>query len=225
MIRPMAEASVAGLQLVDPPPLATGRSQPGDRRIHRLANRQFAANLASVLGAVLCVGAGIALAADLSLMAVASLFTLGVACDAVDGTIARSAGRSRAPEKGAFTDSFCDKAGEGGMFLGLVVYFQNDPLILVLASFGFVFGWLGSSVKALAEFSRLGVDWSDARVFGRAIRVALLSSTLALGAALGGQRHSVWVIGFSVLVTFNLTILTRRLLRTMACKDVYPVSH
>lgn len=101
------------------------------------------------------------------------------------------------------------------MFVGILVYFHDETITLSLAALAFVAGWLTSWAKAFAEAYRFEVDWSDARIFGRAGRAVLLSATLALASVFVNQQHTVWMVGLSALLAFNCATLATRFLRVV----------
>lgn len=174
------------------------------------------ANLTSALGAVLCVVAGVALATGLPLLLAASLFAVGALCDLADGAIARAATDRRSAATGKFIDSFADKVGEIGVSLGLMVAIREDPVLFSLAALAFGLGMLTSFVKAFAESARFDLDWSEARLSGRAGRAVILAGTLVLAALLAEQVETVLAVGLAVLLVFNFATLIRRVLRVMA---------
>jgi phosphatidylglycerophosphate synthase len=157
--------------------------------------------LVSVTGAVLCIAAGVALAAGAPSAFAAVLFPVGSLCDFFDGRLARSSPYRGSLRMGAFADSICDKLGEAGLFLGLVVSLPaGTPRILVIS--GFTLGALTSYTKAVAGEHQLGMTWPEARLFGRAGRAILLSATL-IAAATVSDRYWVFIIGFGALAVFN----------------------
>jgi phosphatidylglycerophosphate synthase len=166
-----------------------------------LACKQAYANLASCAGAVFCVAAGAMLASGEPLAVSAFLFPLGGVCDLADGVIARRSNNRRA-ELGAFIDSMCDKVGEAGLLLGLFVATGNETArLLVMVSY--TLGALTSYTKAVTGEHQLRITWSEARHFGRAGRVILLSLTLIVAAALQ-QPQTAMIVGLTALATFNL---------------------
>lgn len=170
-----------------------------------------------MLGAALCVAAGVSLAAGLAPYVAAALFAVGAVCDMFDGAIARSARHGRPSPLGAFTDSFCDKVGEVGLFVGLLVHLGGEPTAQLLVALAFTAGWLTSWVKAFAEAQRLGIDWWDARILGRATRAVLIVFVLLLVSVASEERYAVWIAGFTVLLAFNCTTLMSRLVRVIGC--------
>jgi CDP-diacylglycerol--glycerol-3-phosphate 3-phosphatidyltransferase len=210
---------VSGLRLVDTRRDAglAGGLAASDVRRRRLAN------LTSGLGAALCIAAGASLAAGLNIYAVAVLFSLGAICDLADGRIARSARRLQPSRSGAFIDSFCDKVGEAGIFVGLLAYL-HEPVTQLLAAMAFAVGWLTSWAKAFAEAQQFDINWSDARILGRATRATLLSLTLFVSAVLSSNSYAVWIMGFIVLLVFNCTTLMSRLVRIIETEARQKVS-
>jgi len=183
------------------------------RRIAWPAPTQGVADLVSCIGAVMCVAAGIALAAGAPLVTAAVLFPLGASFDLADGKIARGSA-SRRREVGAFIDSICDKIGETGMALGLFVAAGSYTVDLLIAiSYGL--GSLTSYTKAFAGEHRLAIDWPEARRYGLAGRVILLSATLAAAVIAPQHEQTTLIIGLTALASFNLGTFIWRLTRVI----------
>lgn len=179
---------------------------------HRVPDLELRASLISAAGALLCLAsvAALLLAGSPTLLA-AGLFSLGVACDLADGIVARRAARRASPEAGKIIDSIADKIGEIPVWLGLLAIVRNEPAVFALAAGAFALGMLTSFLKAFAEAGRLELDWSEARVFGRAGRAVLLGATLWLAALPALVRpESVLFAGFAALLAFNFATLVRR---------------
>jgi phosphatidylglycerophosphate synthase len=177
----------------------------GVRVVGRLRSEALAAwqaDLASVLGAVLCLAAGICLAVGVPIAVAAILFPLGGACDVVDGAIARRVRTARQPQVGAFVDSICDKVGEVGLLIGIVAAADGNPVAL-LAALAFGIGWLASYTKAAAGEHGLDISWPEVRWFGRAGRVILLSATLIVAALFESGRQEIFTVGLGALIAFN----------------------
>jgi phosphatidylinositol phosphate synthase len=179
-------------------------------RLPATSTRQWQANATSIVGVLLCVSAAALLALGGPIYAAALLFPLGGLCDLVDGILARAAMKS--PTKvGAFIDSMCDKLGEVAILLGLAI-FADSASVTFLALAALAFGFLTSYTKAVAGEHRIEIDWPEARTFGRAGRVILLSATLLL-AAFAGDPDVVFTVGLAFLVGFNCVTFVWRLMR------------
>jgi phosphatidylglycerophosphate synthase len=169
------------------------------------------ANALSYVGASLCLAAGASLALGASLTVAAVLFPLGGLCDYADGLIARTSG-SRDVAMGAFIDSMCDKVGEAALLFGLFLLVHAEPTrVLVVAAYSL--GALTSYTKAVAGEHALRLSWPEARKFGRAGRVILLSVTLAVAAIAGQAQHGPMTVGLAVLALFNASTLLWRISR------------
>jgi phosphatidylglycerophosphate synthase len=175
---------------------------------------QRQANFASLLGAAFCLAAGVSLSVGLSLLVAAVMFPLGGLCDLADGAIAR-AGSDGSSKAGRFVDSMCDKVGEAALLVGLVLAI-DDQLVVRVVVVAFTFGWLASYTKAVAGEHLLDADWPEARLFGRAGRVILLSATLLLAATFTGAQHQVFVMGFGALLMFNAASFVCRASRVVS---------
>jgi phosphatidylglycerophosphate synthase len=195
-----------------PAPAPPAQVEPlGGDRSRSVGAQQWQANATSLLGSALCVGAGVSLAIDAPVVLAAALFSLGGLCDLADGMIARAV-TGRSSVTGALIDSVCDKVGEFGLLIGLALYVHEDPLILALLLLASGFGWLTSYAKPVAAELGLGIVWSEARVFGRAGRAVILSTTL-LAVALLGAADTAFALGFGVLLVFNSATFLWRLVR------------
>jgi phosphatidylglycerophosphate synthase len=184
------------------PEAATAPSSgPAFDRARRLAN------VTSVIGMVLCVSAGIVLAAHGSLAPAGVLFALGGICDIFDGYFARKVPQPSSPG-GAFLDSMCDKIGEAAVFVGLLVALDDSQAELLL-SLAYAVGSVSSYAKSSAVEHGLKLTWGEVRYFGRAGRVVILAATIILADAI--LDPSTWLRGgFTVLLAFNVAALAWR---------------
>jgi CDP-diacylglycerol--glycerol-3-phosphate 3-phosphatidyltransferase len=87
----------------------------------------------NILGVVFGVAGGVAFATGNPALGGWGIL-LGGAADAIDGRIARAQGV--AGPRGAFLDATLDRFAEFGVFVGLALWFRNDPLALALVSVG-----------------------------------------------------------------------------------------
>ena len=118
-------------------------------------------NMLTVLGMMLTVGAGVAVAAGRAYWGpwAVSLLVAAGACDLLDGAIAK-VGRLES-RFGGILDSVCDRTSDAALYLGPMVYFALAPdgladakpnlTLLVLAGAGLVWAYLTSYIKARAE--------------------------------------------------------------------------
>jgi len=141
-------------------------------------------NLVSFFGFLLAVGSG-TLAAAGRWPQSGCLFLISGLCDALDGTLARIAGRTS--RFGAFFDSFMDRYGEAALFFGIIFwsarYDRHDLVLLSVASL--VGSFMVSYARARAE--GLGVSCKIG-LFSRLERfmvlvLALIFEQLFLGVA------------------------------------------
>jgi phosphatidylglycerophosphate synthase len=160
-------------------------------------------NHVTVLGMLLTVGAGVAMAAGKAWWPWAvGLVVAAGGCDMLDGAMAQRGG-AKSPFGGVL-DSICDRASDGALYLGPALYFAARPdapapaeanLTLVLvAGLGLVWAYLVSYVRARAE--RV-VPWCGGGFWQRGERVV----TIILGLAFGHLVIAVWILGLWPLTT------------------------
>jgi CDP-diacylglycerol--glycerol-3-phosphate 3-phosphatidyltransferase len=82
------------------------------------------------------------------------LLLIGFMCDAWDGIVARKTGRSS--DAGEFYDATIDRYNDLLAFLGLMYYYRDDPLPLVLAAASLIGSTLTSYTRA--KGASVGVD-------------------------------------------------------------------
>src|SRR5690554_1248525 len=87
------------------------------------------------------------------LMSAAWVFFAAMACDLVDGLLARSLDMQSA--SGAFFDSFCDRASEGIVFAGLA-YLGRDGFLFIASFWALIASFMISYARGRGE--ALGVD-------------------------------------------------------------------
>ena len=160
-------------------------------------------NHVTVLGMLLTVGAGVAVAAGKAWWPWAvGLVVAAGACDMLDGAMAQLGGaKSRF---GGVLDSICDRASDGALYLGPALYFTARPdalgpaeanlTLVLLAGLGLVWAYLVSYVRARAE--RV-VPWCGGGFWQRGERVV----TIILGLAFGHLVIAVWILGIWPLTT------------------------
>lgn len=100
---------------------------------------------------------------------IAGIFLIFIAlADTIDGELARK--REKVSKKGAFLDSIIDRLTEFFIFLGLFLYYQKLP-ILLLPFFAFATSFLVSYTRARAE--GVGIECKIG-IFERPIRMLFL---------------------------------------------------
>jgi len=162
-------------------------------------------NHVTVLGTLLTVGAGIAIAAGKAWWPWAvGLIVAAGACDMLDGAMAHLAGAKSL--FGGILDSICDRTSDGALYLGPALYFAARPdapgpgpaeanlTLVLLAGAGLVWAYLISYIRARAE--RV-VPWCGGGFWQRGERVV----TILLGLAFGHLVVAVWILGLWPLTT------------------------
>lgn len=160
-------------------------------------------NHVTILGMLLTVGAGVAMAAGKAWWPWAvGLVVAAGACDMLDGAMAQRGG-AKSPFGGVL-DSICDRASDGALYLGPALYFAARPdapapaeanlTLVLLAGLGLVWAYLVSYVRARAE--RV-VPWCGGGFWQRGERVV----TIILGLAFGHLVIAVWILGLWPLTT------------------------
>ena len=154
-----------------------------------------------------------ALVADGRLMAAAWVLLAAMACDLLDGLLARSLDMQT--DAGAFFDSFCDRAAEGLVFAGLAYYGRHD-FILVASLAALITSYLVSYARGRAE--GLGVD-CKVGLMQRPERLLVLFFALlaapVVAAATGsgaGTEQLVVLVGVSLLAVLTMITAVRRAL-------------
>jgi len=160
-------------------------------------------NHVTVLGMLLTVGAGVAVATGKAWWPWAvGLVVAAGACDMLDGAMAQLGGaKSRF---GGVLDSICDRVSDAALYLGPAAYFVVRPdgppgaapnlTLGLLAAAGLVWAYLVSYVRARAE--RV-VPWCGGGFWQRGERVV----TILLGLAFGHLVIAVWILGLWPLTT------------------------
>lgn len=122
----------------------------------------------NIAGAVLGILSGVALAAGAMVWG-GWLILAGGSADVLDGRIARALGT--ASRRGAFLDSTLDRFAEFGVFVGLAVWFRDDPVALTFTVIALGGSLLVSYARARGE--SVGV-LCKVGVLQRAERILLL---------------------------------------------------
>lgn len=115
--------------------------------------------------------------------------------DALDGSLARATGR--VSSFGAFLDSTLDRLSEAALYLGLLLYFANQPggrVVLGLVYLAIVGSLMVSYTRARAE--ALGFD-GKVGIFTRFERVLVL----ALGLLVGQVVLALWALVLGSFLT------------------------
>lgn len=102
----------------------------------------------NVAGALLGIASGVAFAMG-AMVTGGWLILAGGAADVLDGRIARALGI--ASRRGAFLDSTLDRFAEFGVFVGLALWFRNDPTALALTVIALGGSLLVSYARARGE--------------------------------------------------------------------------
>jgi len=160
-------------------------------------------NHVTVAGALLTVGAGVAIAAGRAWWPMAAGFIVAAgACDLLDGLVAKL-GRLES-RFGAVLDSVCDRVSDTALYLGAAAYFVARPdappgtppnlTLALLAGLGLLWAYLTSYVRARAEAE---MSWCGGGFWQRGERVA----AVLLGVAFGHLTTAVWILGIWPLAT------------------------
>lgn len=167
-------------------------------------------NHVTVFSVILSAGAAL-LVAHGHLMSAAWVFFAAMACDLIDGLLARSLGIQSS--SGAFFDSFCDRISEGIIFAGLA-YLGRDGLLFAASFWALVASYLISYARGRGE--GLGVD-CKAGLMQRPERLLMLFFTLllapliALGTApLGISATSIVTVSVSLIAILTTMTALRR---------------
>jgi CDP-diacylglycerol--glycerol-3-phosphate 3-phosphatidyltransferase len=129
----------------------------------------------------------------------------GFLCDAWDGIVARRTGKSS--EAGEFYDATVDRYNDLFAFLGLMYYYRNDPLPLLLATLALVGSTLTSYTRAKGE--AVGID-PNVGWMQRHERGAYLGMGTAIGPIVAhfterGVAHPRYYLVIAVLALMALT--------------------
>lgn len=163
-------------------------------------------NHVTVLSVVLSAGAAL-LVAHGHLMSGAWVFFAAIACDLVDGLLARSLGIQST--SGAFFDSFCDRISEGVIFAGLA-YLGRDTFLFAASFWALLASYMISYARSRGE--GLGVD-CKAGLMQRPERLLTLFFTLLLApliALLGIPATTIVAAGVSLIALLATLTAMRR---------------
>lgn len=162
-------------------------------------------NHVTVLGMLLTVGAGVAIACgrDYWRAWAVSLIIAAGACDMLDGAMAKVG--SRGTRFGAIFDSTCDRVGDAALFLGAVFYYLLLPdaeapgaapnvTMACLAGLGLIWSQVTSYIKARAMAE--GGD-GHGGFWQRGERIV----TLFLGLGFHHLSTAVWILGVAPSAT------------------------
>jgi len=176
----------------------------------------LAPNHLTVMGTLLTVGAGVAVAAGRThwrLWAVSLLVAAG-ACDLLDGAMARIG--NRYSRFGGILDSVCDRLSDAALYMGPLLYLVMFPgdlgregrpnvTLVVLAAMGLVWAYLTSYIRARAKND--GIE-AGGGFWQRPERVV----TILLGLAFHHLTTAIWILGI-----LPATTVARRLWYVRRC--------
>jgi CDP-diacylglycerol--glycerol-3-phosphate 3-phosphatidyltransferase len=138
---------------------------------------------------------------------------VGFICDAWDGIVARKTGTSSMA--GEFYDATVDRYNDLFAFLGLMYYYRNDPLPLLLATAAMIGSTLTSYTRAKGE--AVGVDpnvgWMQRHERGVYLGLATAMAPVVAYLTERGAAHPHYFTVVAVLalmaVTANVTAIWR----------------
>lgn len=178
-----------------------------------LARTGLSPNALTLLGLLLNVGAGAVLATGAYQIG-AIAFLVSSAFDALDGAVARAAGK--ATRFGAFLDSVADRYAESAVLTGLAwSLLRTGELVLLAPTVATLIGSLMVSY-ARARAEGLGVD-CEIGLLQRTERILVLSVALLFADPLLGP--ALWLLAAATHVTVAQRVLhVRRLLAAEAAE-------
>ncbi len=167
-------------------------------------------NHLTLIGFGIAVVAAVAAAAQLWLVA-GILLIVGGVFDLFDGALARATGK--ASKLGAFMDSVFDRAGEGVVYVGVIVGCLSADFQLgaILAASAMAAAFMVSYVRAKSESLGFtsGTGMGAVGFAPREVRIVILTIALILAGAWGGTRvvedpnalalYDAWALGRPVL--------------------------
>lgn len=169
-------------------------------------------SLVSISGALICIFAGLMASRGESLTLAAIIYVAGSAFDQIDGRLDRRLNRGIQDRFNEFVDSMSDKIGEIGFLVGLMLRVTSPDIIREIGITALL-GLLTSHVKAVSMEYGIDADWSDVTVFGRGLRVIIVSLGLIITVILGLDSNQGIFLVTLVLGCFNLLTFGRRLFR------------
>ncbi|WP_168210558.1 CDP-alcohol phosphatidyltransferase family protein [Persicimonas caeni] len=149
------------------------------------------------------------------LMSAAWVLFAAMACDLIDGLLARSLDMQSSV--GAFFDSFCDRISEGVVFAGLA-YYGRENLLFFLSLWGLVASYMISYARGRGE--GLGVD-CKVGLMQRPERLLVLFFTLLLAPLIaafgpgGVSQMQVVLTGIGLLAALSTITAGQRALWIM----------
>ncbi len=166
----------------------------------------------NLAGAAFGVAAGVAFALGRPVLAGWSVLFGGIA-DVLDGRIARS--RGLASPRGAFLDSTLDRFAEVGALVGLAVFFQDRPVLILLVALALGGSLLVSYTRARGESQgvvcKVGVMQRAERLLllgfgglldpvvsgwvgrGQGALLAIVTGVVAVGTVATAVYRTVWI--------------------------------
>jgi len=161
-------------------------------------NAITSASLVFTIGPALAFGAG-------NFFAGGWLLLLGFICDAWDGIVARKTNRSS--DAGEFYDATVDRYNDLFAFLGLMYYYREDPLPLLLAAASLVGSTVTSYTRAKGE--SVGVDpnvgWMQRHERGVYLSLAATTAPFVAHAFERGAAHPHYHVVVATLALMALT--------------------
>jgi phosphatidylglycerophosphate synthase len=130
---------------------------------------------------------------------------LGFICDAWDGIVARKTGKSS--EAGEFFDATIDRYNDLFAFLGLMYYYRNDALPLLLATAAMIGSTLTSYTRAKGE--SVGIDpnvgWMQRHERGAYLGIGSVVAPVVAHFTERGADHPRYYLVIAVLALMALT--------------------
>jgi CDP-diacylglycerol---glycerol-3-phosphate 3-phosphatidyltransferase len=196
---PMAKGSLVSPELRA---TARGRIEPFAKLFGRVG---LTPNALTVIGLLIAGVAAIAAASQAWLIA-GFLVAFGAAFDLFDGALARATGQTS--KFGAFLDSTLDRAGEGVVYLGIIVGLGTANVTYgpLLAAAAMACAFMVSYTRAKSESLgyATGTGMANIGLAPREIRIAILTVGLLLAGLLSNPTALIVALGLiSVLATIT----------------------
>ncbi len=149
-------------------------TSPIGRALYKIG---ITADALTILGLVVAIATGFAVATGNHLLAAGGVCLAGVP-DLLDGAIARASGKVNS--RGAFLDSLFDRISDAALFVGAVWYFSHreQPAMAALAAGAMAVSLLISYARAIGE--KMGFNVKGG-IMERAERLIVFGISLALG--------------------------------------------
>jgi len=186
----------------------------------RISRTGIHPNAVSFLGAGLCITAGVLVGIGMPLAIGAGIYLLGSLMDLLDGAVAKAGLRKFDTRLGGLVDALSDKVGEGSLLLGLVFRIQNIGTVRMIAA-ATLLGLLSSYSKSASLEYGIDIRWPEVKVFGRGLRVAIVSGGLLVTAFVAHSAEEGVYTTMLVLTAFNLATFLARMTR-IALTGLHP---